>query len=232
MKSTILSLLAGLLATGFSSARNPEPLRFRGSPGVPVAPGTAARKTVLVHGFMDTGSIFRQLRRHLEAQGVHCLVPELNPSDGRGGLENLARRLKADIDAQYGPDAPISIVAFSMGGLVSRHYLQNLGGAARCERLLTVASPHHGTWAAWLYPSQGAGDMRPGSRFLDGLGKTENRLHRMAVVSYRTPLDLVIVPSTSSVWDRAENIAHPALLHPLMLNSSTVIEDIGRRILE
>ena len=232
MKSTLLTLLAGLFASGLSTARNPEPLRFRGTTTAPAPAGAAVRKVVLVHGFLDRGSVFRLLRRHLEAQGVHCLVPELNPSDGRGGLESLARQLKADIDAQYGPDEPISIVAFSMGGLVSRHYLQSLGGAARCERLFTVASPHHGTWAAWLYPSQGAGEMRPGSGFLTDLGKTENRLGGMDVVSYRTPLDLIILPSTSSVWDRAENIAHPALLHPLMLHSPAVIEDIGRRILE
>ncbi|MEX1049058.1 MAG: hypothetical protein WED15_06000, partial [Akkermansiaceae bacterium] len=48
--------------------------------------------------------------------------------------------LKADIDAQFGTSEPISIVAFSMGGLVSRHYLQQLGGAARCDKLITISS--------------------------------------------------------------------------------------------
>jgi triacylglycerol lipase len=229
MKPTLLSLLAGLFAAGAAQARHPEPLRFRSTHTAPAAP---VRKVVLVHGFLDTGSIFRSLRRQLEARDVQCLVPELRPSDGRGGLENLAIQLKAEIEAEYGTEEPISIVAFSMGGLISRHYLQNLGGAARCEKLLTISSPHHGTQAAWLYPSKGAEQMRPGSGFLADLAKTEAQLGRMSVVSYRTPLDLIILPATSSVWDRAVNIEHPALLHPLMLSSGTVLADVQKRILE
>jgi len=54
----------------------------------------------------------------------------------------------------------------------------------------------------------------------------------MPVVSYRTPLDLIILPPTSSVWDRAVNIEHPALLHPMMVTSNTVISDIEKRLLE
>jgi hypothetical protein len=34
------------------------------------------------------------------------------------------------------------------------------------------------------------------------------------------------------VWDRAVNIEHPALLHPLMVTSNTVISDIEKRLLE
>ena len=170
------------------------------------------------------------MKRRLEKQGFECLVPKLRPSDGRGGLEALAEGLKKDIDAAYGPAQPISIIAFSMGGLVSRQYLQNLGGAARCERLFTISSPHHGTKAAWVYPTKGAEQMRPGSAFLATLEKSEAKLGKMPIVSYRTPLDLIILPATSSVWDRALNIEHPALLHPLMLTSNTVLSDLERRL--
>lgn len=195
-------------------------------------PRSPAKRVVLVHGFLETGTTFAMLEDSLKEQGVQCIVPKLRPMDGQGGLEKLAEGLKRDIEAAYGPNQKICIVGFSMGGLVSRYYLQNLGGAKRCETFITVASPHHGTNTAWLYPSQGAGQMRPGSKFLSDLQQTQSNLGNMKVVSYRTRLDLIILPSSSSIWDRAENIEHPSLLHPLLLTSPKVTKDIERRILE
>jgi triacylglycerol lipase len=195
-------------------------------------PAPRVERVVLVHGFLETGSTFKQLRQRLEKRGVKCQVVKLIPSDGRGGLATLAAGLKRDIDSEFGSDAPISLVAFSMGGLVSRYYLQDLGGATRCENFITVSSPHHGTKAAFVYPSQGAKEMRPGSSFLQGLAQSEHRLGKMPVASYRTPMDLIILPPESSVWDRAENLEYRVPLHPLMLSSSSVLKDIERRLLD
>ena len=194
------------------------------------APPPRNQRVVLVHGFLETGSTFKMLRRRLEKCGCEVYVPRLCHTDARGGLANLAVHLKQDIDAKFGPTAPLSLVAFSMGGLVSREYLQNLGGAARCENFITISSPHHGTKAAWLYPTLGAEDMRPGSRFLAELQRTEDRLGKIPVTSYRTPLDLIILPPASSVWERAENLEFPVILHPLMLTSDRVLTDIERRL--
>lgn len=217
MKAGFITVLLGLSAA-FSAA------------GTRPSPSPETRHVVLVHGFLETGNAFNFMKRKLEKQGFICHIPKLRPSDGRGGLERLAQGLKNDINQTLGPDQDFSIIAFSMGGLVSRHYLQELGGAPRCRHLFTISSPHHGTRAAWLYPTLGASQMRPGSEFLATLDRSEHRLGSMPVVSYRTPLDLIILPATSSVWDRAENIEHPALLHPLMVTSGTVIRDISRRL--
>lgn len=200
------------------------------SPSVATVP--TGQKVVLVHGFLETGSTFKPLQKRLESRGVEVFVPRLKHTDGRGGLDLLAAHLKQDIDEKFGSTAPISIVAFSMGGLVSRQYLQNQGGAKRCENLITVSSPHQGTNAAWCYPSQGAADMRPGSPFLANLHQTQGNLRKMAVTSYRTPLDLVILPPSSSVWDRAENLEYTVILHPLMLTSNRVLSDIERRLVK
>jgi triacylglycerol lipase len=198
----------------------------------PKLPGTPrVRQAVLVHGFGETGTAFDPLKRRLERQGIRCYVPRLKPSDGRGGLANIAEGLKRDIEREFGPDSPLAIVSFSMGGIVSRYYLQELDGAARCDTFITVSTPHHGTRTAWLYPTQGAAEMRPGSAFLANLRATQDRLGTMPVVSYRTRLDLVILPPASSVWDRAENLEFPVVLHPLMLSSPRVLVDIERRLL-
>ena len=73
--------------------------------------------------------------------------------------------------------------------------------------------------------------MRPGSQFLAELDKSADRLGKLPIVSYRTPMDLVIIPSASSIWERAENLEFPIVLHPLMLTSNSVLSDIERHLM-
>lgn len=198
----------------------------------PALPPPRVPRVVLVHGIFEKGNNFSMFKKRLEKRGFDCYVPQMHPSDGRGGLENLAVRLKQDIDHQFGPNDPISVVGFSMGGIVSREYLQHLGGAKRCENFITISSPHHGTKLAWCYPTLGAEEMRPDSPFLANLAHSEDSLGKMRITSYRTPMDLVIVPPSSSIWARAENLEYPVILHPLMLNSGRVLDDVEQRLLK
>lgn len=201
------------------------------APSHPRAGSPRVKRVVLVHGFAENGNAFAWMKKRLERLGMECYVPKLHPADGRGGLAKLAEGLKRDIDGHFGERERIAVVSFSMGGIVSRYYLQELGGAARCDTLVTIGSPHHGTRVARLYPTQGAVEMRPGSDFLAKLDASEGRLGDMTVVSYRTPMDLIIIPASSSVWERAVNLQYPAPLHPLLLTSNRLIDDLERRLM-
>lgn len=188
-------------------------------------------RVVFVHGIFQNGNLsFGLLRHRLEEQGIACYAPSLKPADAHEGMVKLAEQLKAGIDRQYGPRERISIVGFSMGGLVARYYLQELGGASRCDALYTVATPHFGTETAWFYGGQGSRELLPGSDFLKTLDRSEDRLGKIPIVSYRSPYDLVILPHDSCVWKRAENIEVPVLAHPLMTRAAPVVDDIERRI--
>lgn len=209
-------LFTGICATAVSC--HPQPAKPK------------VERVVMVHGIFENGEAFSSLKKRLEYHGIECYVPKLKPADARGGLENLAQGLQRDIDQQFGPDEPFGIVAFSMGGLVSRYYLQELGGAERCETFMTISTPHHGTKVAYAYPSKGAKQMRPGSEFLQKLQATEKNLTDIPIVSYRTPLDLIILPTDSSVWERAENRSHLVAMHPMMLHTKSVLDDIEKRL--
>ncbi len=209
-------LFNGIFATAVSCHPQPGKPRYE--------------KVVLVHGIMEDGKAFDSLKSRLETHGIQCLVPQLKPNDARNGLESLAADLKTDIDKEFGTEDRFAVVAFSMGGLVSRYYLQQLGGAERCDALITISSPHHGTNTAYVFPGKGAREMQPGSDFLRTLEDSESKLGEMPVVSYRTPMDLIILPTSSSIWDRAENKSYKVALHPLMLHTPSVLDDIERRL--
>jgi triacylglycerol lipase len=181
----------------------------------------------LVHGIFDTGRKFSALQRYLEARGHTCLAPSLTPSDGRDGLPALAGQLAESIDAAFGPGACFALVGFSMGGLVSRWYLQELGGHARVDRFAAISTPMRGTIWAYGYPGEGARQMRPGSDFLARLGATVGRLSRLELYAYWTPFDAVIVPQDSADWPLADSKRIPALCHPCMLWHPALMADLA-----
>ncbi len=183
-------------------------------------------RIVLVHGIFQRGHSFLPMKKKFERMGCECLIPRLQPCDARSGIETLAMQLQREIEETWGSDTKFHIVAHSMGGLVSRYFLQELGGHEQCQTLITLATPHHGTTAAYLYPGKGAQQMRPDSTFLRQLESSSPRLENVRLISYRTPLDLIILPSTSSHWEMAENHRVWALAHPLVMHMPSVQKNI------
>lgn len=162
------------------------------------------QRVVLVHGMFQSGKHFRSMKRRFCEAGHDVLAPDLKPADARTGIESLAEQLAEAITEAW-VDKPHVLIAHSMGGLICRYYLQMLKGAARCRGLVTLATPHHGTWMAHFYPGIGARQMKPNSDFLRRLHASEHLISDLPLLSFRTPLDLMILPSISSHWNPAEN---------------------------
>ncbi len=192
-------------------------------PTVPAGPSDPTRHVVLVHGIHDTAWTLRKLDRSLTAAGFTTHVVTYSPNNASVPLEESARQMQTQIDDAIPPDAPYSIVAFSMGGLVSRFYTQRLADAARIKTLVTIATPHHGTWLAHFGFSPGVRQMRPGSVFLRDLDSDVDHFHHVRWITIRTPLDLMILPSSSSKLPWAQNLTYPVLIHPLLVWDNRVI---------
>jgi pimeloyl-ACP methyl ester carboxylesterase len=63
--------------------------------------------------------------------------------DWRQDVRQSARDLAGFIDG-WNVDAPITIIAHSLGTLVSRYYVEMLGGKKKVGRLLLIGGPHQG----------------------------------------------------------------------------------------
>ena len=131
-------------------------------------------------------------------------------------MEHYVRERLADGEA-------FDIVGFSMGAMIARYYVQRLEGLARVRRFVTIAAPHHGTWTAYLRNNPGARDMRPGSPFLQDLNRNAESLSGLSFTSIWTPLDLMIVPSSSSRLSVGRSIPVLSLAHPLMVRDGRVL---------
>ncbi|MDW8325309.1 MAG: hypothetical protein RMK99_01980 [Anaerolineales bacterium] len=115
------------------------------------------------------GVITRRLPEHFELTtgSIHAPVDEANffpfPYDWRRDNRATARKLQRFIEQQLprwreysgASDAQVILIAHSMGGLISRYYVEVLGGWRTCRALITVGSPHRGAVGALEKVSNG-----------------------------------------------------------------------------
>ncbi len=187
------------------------------SPRVSANENTPRNPVLLIHGIKDDARKMEPMARYLRAQGWEAKTMSFRPSWGQKGLDVLAGQVAQFIGENYAPGEKIDLVAFSMGGLVTRYYLQRLGGLERVQRYVTLSTPHHGTLLAYLLPNAGCRQMRFGSAFLRDLASDADRLAALDFTSFWTPLDTIIVPARSSLMPQARNERMVIALHPLMV---------------
>lgn len=179
-------------------------------------PAPDRNPVLLVHGIADSQRNMQWMARQLRKDGWEVHTLNLTPNWAQAGIEPLAAQIGDYAREQFG-GRKFDLVGFSMGGLVSRYYVQRLGGLERVDHLVTLASPHNGTVLAHLVPNRGCREMRPGSKFLRDLERDASRLDGVKFTSLYTPYDLVIVPARSSVMPQARNIPLRVAAHPLMV---------------
>jgi hypothetical protein len=110
------------------------------APVVPEArPGDTV--VVLVHGFCATAGVFRPLRARLEREtGARVATFSHAPL---AGIRRIARSL-SELVSQIPEQTHIIVVGHSMGGVVARWYVQEMGGHARVDRTISLGSPFGG----------------------------------------------------------------------------------------
>ncbi|MFB2923789.1 esterase/lipase family protein [Aerosakkonema funiforme] len=187
---------------------------------------------LLVHGINDTGAVFHRMAPYLLQQGRSVYDLDLIPNNGAKHLDYLAQQVADFVAKTFPPGQPLDLVGFSMGGIVSRYYVQRLGGIDRVQRFITIASPHRGTLAAYGSQLPGCVQMRPGSEFLTDLSRDVAMLERLNFTSIWTPLDLTIVPANSSQLPVGKDVQVLVPLHPWMLTDSKSLAAVGQALAE
>lgn len=185
-----------------------------------------------VHGIFDEGYIFTRIARALAAEGWNVHAPSMNKPSGSKSLDDRAAEIATYMEANnigQTPDRPWILVGFSMGGMVSRALLQNHGVKHWPKTFITLGTPHHGSLLTYFFWGKGTRDMRPTSHFLRKLKASEGKVpDSLPCYSFWTPIDLMIVPSISSLWKRANCEIMWAPLHAFLLIHKPLI----RRIVE
>lgn len=137
------------------------------------------RPTILVPGFAGGNLPFRPFRDELQARGVAAEHWSRAPYVYRKPVDWYAERLAHDIHAH--PADELTLVGWSMGGLVAVAAMFRGYASMRVRRIITFGTPWNGTWAARLglltdpLLRFNVREMRPGSALI---GELTAFLHR------------------------------------------------------
>jgi len=192
--------------------------------------GGRSAAVVLVHGINDSARSMSRIKRFLESRGRRAYAISLKPNNASVSFDVMARQLDTFVTATLPAGEKFDLVAFSMGGLVARYYIQKLGGYGRVRRFVTLSTPNHGTFWAWLSGRRGVKEMRPGSEMLRDLNGNAGKLVSLDYTSIYTPFDLSILPATSSRMPEARNVIAWVPLHPLMVMMPGPLHAVARAL--
>jgi pimeloyl-ACP methyl ester carboxylesterase len=154
----------------------------------------AGTPILLVHGIVSNRSIFTLLRRGLTRRGfsnVFAMNYLTVSNDVRAAAAGLSVEVERIVE-ETGFER-IHIIGHSLGGLIARYYVTRLGGDARVHTLITLGTPHSGSYAAYAVPTTLMQQMRPGSHLMRELDRPV-RGCRTRFISYWSDNDLAIVP--------------------------------------
>lgn len=199
-----------------------QPFRWRDLPdsptdGASVAPGPAV---VLVHGFVCNRAFWAPWMQALRDVGVPYASVNLEPvfgsiDEGVALIENAVARAES-----LGALPPI-LVCHSLGGLAARAWLASApDNLARVGRIITIGSPHHGTWLArWSRVTNGR-QMRQRSEWLQALSTKESTLHGEAAyakfVCWYSNADQIVFPASTAMLPGADNRHVPGTAHVVL----------------
>ena len=180
-----------------------------------------------MHGLWDTPDLFNTLKRSLAGRRGTPFTPHLPHGLGVVPLDELAAQLDQAIEAEFGPDQILDVMGFSMGGLISRTWIQLQGGYQRVRRFTSVASPQQGTLAAQVWPRwplASVADMKFGSDLLRRLNGDPGPLASIDCCSIYCVADVMVVPGWTAVLPVGRRLAFPLHLahHELMARPEAV----------
>lgn len=185
---------------------------------------------VFVHGFVCNRGFWAPWMRALEQLGVPYTSVNLEPvfgsiDAGTALIEEAVARAEA-----LGDERPV-LVCHSMGGLAARAWMAGQAGAAeRIAKVITIGSPHNGTWLARFSRVANGRQMRPGNPWLETLAHNERTQHGAAAyerfVCWYSNTDHIVFPASTATLEGADNrhvpgSPHVALaFHPRVMRES------------
>jgi len=184
------------------------------------------RTVVFVHGWGSNRSGFLPLRAYLRAHGVRQMLAF--DYQASHGVEAAAVALRAFLKHAV-RGGRIDLVCHSLGGLVARVYLQQLGGARRVDRCITLGTPHRGTYNAYWLGTRVGRELRPDSALLERLARTADQASSVRYTSIVAGSDNIIIPRVFAAGHDLVLIPH--LGHLGMLFSPAVAHAVLDRLL-
>lgn len=181
---------------------------------------------VLVHGFICNRGFWSPWMARLRGLGVPYMAVTLEPVFGSidqyvEAIDAAVRRMRASVEA------PVVLVAHSMGGLAVRAWHSRQDGDDGIAQVITIGSPHQGTWMGRFAVSRNAQQMRRGSDWLRTLEQREaarSAAPYQLYTCFYSHCDNVVFPASTATLPGADNRHLPGRAHIQMAYDDAVFD--------
>lgn len=197
-----------------------QPFRSRAIPDQTQASGLipGRRGVVFVHGFFCNRGFWNPWLARLRGTG-HAFVA-VNVEPVFGPIDDYIEQIAAAVEkVRSSTGMPPVLVCHSMGGLAARAWLRQLAASqpqlqtAPVHRIVTIATPHRGTWLARFSIGQNGQQMRLMSDWHGQLGRGISADWQALFICWYSNADNVVFPASNSMLPGADNRLHRACAH-------------------
>ncbi len=207
-----------------------QPFRWREVPDHLEASASAPAKrgVVFIHGFVCNRGFWNPWMKELKARG-HCFAA-VNLEPIFGSIDTYSAIVDAAVErVTRATGMPPVLVCHSMGGLAARAWLCAMKGDKRVHRVITIGSPHHGTWLARFSHLTNGRQMQRQGEWLRCLHEQGGVQGHASFTCWYSNCDNIVFPASTAALDGADNrlvrgVAHVALaFHPQVMRDSLAL---------
>jgi triacylglycerol esterase/lipase EstA (alpha/beta hydrolase family) len=189
--------------------------------------GTRRRGVVLVHGFVCNRALWNPWLLKLRARGVPFVAVNLEPVFG--SIDRYADIVEAAVRrVESATGQPPVIVAHSMGGLATRAWMDKHRGDGRVHRVVTIGTPHCGTFLGRFGFAHNTRQMRLSSDWQRALSAREPARRYERFTCFYGHCDNIVFPASTATLPGADNRHVPGIAHVHMAHHEDVFNEVLR----
>jgi pimeloyl-ACP methyl ester carboxylesterase len=178
-----------------------QPFRSRAVPDHLSANGR--RGVVLVHGFLCNRGFWTSWLRELRADDRSFVAVNLEPAFG--SIDHYAQTIDdAILRVTAATSLPPMLICHSMGGLAARAWLRD-ADPARVHRVVTIGTPHRGTWLARFGRTLNGRQMRVGGEWMLQIEGEHASTRRVPFTCWYSNCDNIVFPTSNATLPGADN---------------------------
>jgi len=182
-----------------------QPFAWRAVPDALSGPSLRGRHgVVFIHGFVCNRGFWTPWLRRLQADGRAFVAVNLEPVFD--SIEAYVPQVQDAVDRVHqATGLPPVLVCHSMGGLVARAWLRTQINPNVVAHVVTLGSPHAGTWLArWSHLPNGR-QMRQDSPWLLSLQQAWTPQQALRFTCWYSNCDNIVMPPSTATLPGADN---------------------------
>jgi hypothetical protein len=143
-------------------------------------------------------------------------------------VERAAKELKEFLRTKV-RGGKVDLICHSLGGVIARVYIEELGGSRKVDRCISLGTPHMGTYNSYWINTKVGKDLRPDSDLMKRLSRPKKSPSQVKFTSIVGGSDNIVIPRVFAAKD--ENTVHiPHVGHVGLLFSPKVFFEVARRL--